>query len=141
MKQAHLEARRPIWFGGKDRSEASMDEFYQSLNSNQQNKIELAVMDMWKAFKNSANKNIPHAAIIYDKFHIMCHLNDALDQVRKNEFKRLTGQNKKYIKGNKFTLLSNKENLSSNGKKMLKKLLKVNIPKRKWSAQYELQIK
>ena len=44
-----LERRRPIWFGGKDRSEASMDMFYNELGVNPGARIRLAVMDMWKA--------------------------------------------------------------------------------------------
>lgn len=43
-----LERRRPIWFGGKDRSKESLDIFYQWLGSNKVKKIRLAVMDMWK---------------------------------------------------------------------------------------------
>ena len=42
-----LERRRPIWFGGKNRSEESMDEFYQWLGLSKSKKIQLAVMDMW----------------------------------------------------------------------------------------------
>jgi len=41
--------KRPIWFGGIDRSKDSLDLFYQTLNSLQRKKIRLAVMDMWKA--------------------------------------------------------------------------------------------
>ena len=43
-------------------------------------KIQLAVMDMWKAFEKSARKNVPGAAILYDKFHVIRHLGDALDK-------------------------------------------------------------
>jgi transposase len=42
-----LERHRPIWFGGEDRSEASMDEFYRFLGEKKARKIRLAVMDMW----------------------------------------------------------------------------------------------
>src|ERR1700737_1997450 len=42
---------RPIWFGGKDRSEASMSEFYAWLGAKQSARIRLAVMDMWKPFR------------------------------------------------------------------------------------------
>ena len=42
---------RPIWFGGDDRSEASMSQFYQWLGSNKSGRIRLAVMDMWKPFE------------------------------------------------------------------------------------------
>ena len=52
-----LERGRPIWFGGEDRSEESMDMFYQWLGPKKTKKIELAVMDMWKAFEKSAKKN------------------------------------------------------------------------------------
>jgi hypothetical protein len=41
---------RPIWFGGDDRSEASMAQFYQWLGEKKCARIRLAVMDMWKPF-------------------------------------------------------------------------------------------
>ena len=42
-----LHRRRPIWFGGEDRSEASMDEFFRFLGEKKAKRIRLAVMDMW----------------------------------------------------------------------------------------------
>ena len=89
-----LERRRPIWFGGKDRSEASMDAFYQWLGSSKSKKIRLAVMDMWKAFRNSTLKpeHAPQAAILFDKFHVLRHLGEALDTVRKAEYCPSDGQ-------------------------------------------------
>ena len=42
-----LEKHRPIWFGGADRSEASMDEFYRFLGEKPAKRVRLAVMDMW----------------------------------------------------------------------------------------------
>lgn len=121
-----LEKHRPIWFGGKDRTEESMDEFYAKIGEKQSKKIRLAVMDMWKPFEKSAKKNIPQAAILYDKFHVMRHLSEALDAVRKKEYARLTGEKRKFIKGQKYILLSNRENLSLDGKASLKTLLDAN---------------
>ena len=121
-----LERRRPIWFGGSDRSEESLDKFYEWLQAKKVRKIELAVMDMWKAFKKSTKKNAPQAAILYDKFHVIRHLGEALDQVRKAEYKRLSGKERSYIKGQKYTLLSNRENLTLDGRNALQKLLKAN---------------
>ena len=89
-------------------------------------KIRLAVMDMWKAFEKSTRKNAPDAAILYDKFHVMRHLGEALDTVRKMEYTRLSGKDRSYIKGQKYTLLSNRENLTIDGRKALKKLLNAN---------------
>lgn len=59
-----LERGRPIWYGGKDRSEESMDMFYEWLGSKKTKKIQLAVMDMWKAFEKSTKKKAPSAAIL-----------------------------------------------------------------------------
>jgi len=119
---------RPIWFGGQDRSEESMDQFYQWLGSKKSKRIELAVMDMWKPFKKSTLKpgHAPQARILFDKFHVMRHLGDALDKVRKSEYAWLTGKNRGFIKGQKYTLLSNRENLTLDGRRSLKKLLEAN---------------
>lgn len=121
-----LKNRRPIWFGGTDRSESSLDFFYDSLNPLQKKKIRLVVMDMWKAFRKSTKNKVPHAAILFDKFHILKHLNEALDKVRKQEYKKLSGKDMKFIKGKKYTLLSRKANLNLSGKKALQDLFKIN---------------
>ena len=77
---------RPIWFGGKDRSEASMSEFYAWLGEKKSRRIRLAVMDMWKPFRLATQAHAPKAAILFDKFHVMRHLGEALDAVRKSEY-------------------------------------------------------
>jgi transposase len=117
---------RPIWFGGEDRSEASMGRFYDWLGEKKSRGIRLAVMDMWKPFRNATNARAPQAAVLFDKFHIMRHLGEALDQVRKREYARLSGKDRRFIKGQKYTLLSNRENLTLEGRRSLKLLLAAN---------------
>jgi transposase len=117
---------RPIWFGGQDRSEASMSEFYAWLGANQRRRIRLAVMDMWKPFRNATQAHAPQAAILFDKFHVLRHLGQALDTVRKREYARLTGKQRQYIKGQKYTLLSRRDNLTLEGRQALKTLLAAN---------------
>jgi len=121
-----LERGRAIWFGGKDRSEESMDEFFAFLGEKRSKKIEMAVMDMWKPFRNSTKRNAPGAAILFDKFHIIRHLGEALDKVRKQEYARLTGRDRKFIKGQKYALLSHRENLTAQARQSLKALLAAN---------------
>jgi transposase len=121
-----LERRRAIWFGGDDRSEASMAQFYAWLGEQKSRRIRLALMDMWKPFRNATQTHVPQAAILFDKFHIICHLADALDQVRKAEYARLSGKDRRFIKGQKYTLLSNRENLTLEGRVALKTLLAAN---------------
>lgn len=118
--------KRPIWFGGTDRSEVSMMAFYEGLGEKKVRGIRLAVMDMWKPFRNATHTQAPQAAILFDKFHVMRHLGEALDTVRKSEYARLEGRERRYIKGQKYTLLSNRVNLSLEGRKALKTLLAAN---------------
>jgi transposase len=117
---------RPIGFGGADRSEEAMLEFYDWLGEGKARGIRLAVMDMWKPFRKVTQRAAPQAAILFDKFHVMRHLNAALDKVRKSEYARLQGQERRYIKGQKYVLLSRRENLTLDGKKALKPLLLAN---------------
>jgi transposase len=123
-----LERQRPIWFGGKDRSGASLDEFYAWLGPMKSRKIRLVVMDMWKAFRKSTLKegHAPQARIVYDKFHILKHLGAAMDEVRKQEYARLSGMERCFIKGQRYNLLSRGKNLSLRGKQALKLLFRVN---------------
>ncbi len=121
-----LERKRPIWFGGDDRSEKSMDLFFAWLGEKKSRRIQLAVMDMWKAFLNSTRKSASQAAILFDKFHVIRHLNEALDKVRKSEYARLSGKDRRFIKGQKYTLLSRRENLDTEGRFALRTLLKAN---------------
>ena len=88
--------RRPIWFGGAYPSEDSMRQFYDWLGEKKSKGIRLAVMNMWKPFRNATNDRAPQAAILFDKFHIMSHLDDALDKVRKMEYARLQGKDRRY---------------------------------------------
>jgi len=120
-----LVRERPIWFGGKDRSEESMAQCYQWLGA-KTGRIRLAVMDMWKPFRNATNVYAPQAAILFDKFHIIRHLGEALDQVRKAEYARLSGRDRRFIKGQKYTLLSRRENLTLEGRQALRTLLRAN---------------
>lgn len=121
-----LDKGRPIWVGGEGRKEADLDAFFTVLGPKKTAAIRLAVMDMWKPFRNSVNTNAPSALIVFDKFHIMRHLTNALDEVRRSEYRRLKGKDRSYIKGQRYTLLSNQENLSLDGRVALKKLLRAN---------------
>jgi transposase len=123
-----LERRRALWFGGMDRSEASMDLFYTWLGTKKSTRIRLAVMDMWKPFRTSTLKaaHAPQATILFDKFHVLRHLNEALDKVRKSEYARLTGKHRQFIKGQKYTLLSHRASLTLAGRRALQQLLRAN---------------
>ena len=121
-----LDRGRPIWVGGRGRREEDLDLFFKDLGERKTRRIKLVAMDMWKPFFNSVKKNVTSVRVVYDKFHIMRHLNDALDTVRRSEYHRLAGKDRSYIKGQRYTLLSNRENLTLEGRRALRKLFKAN---------------
>jgi transposase len=104
-----------------------MGMFFDFLGPSCSEKIRLAVMDMWKPFRNVTEDRAPQAAILYDKFHVIAHLNAAMDKVRKAEYKRLTNRSdQKYIKGQKYVLLSYWENFLLDKRRRLDTLLAAN---------------
>jgi transposase len=121
-----LDRGRPIWVGGRGRKEEDVDLFFAWLGPEKSHRVELAALDMWKPFLNSLKKNAPDARFVYDKFHIMRHLSDELDEVRRSEYRRLKGRDRSYIKGQRYTLLSRRAHLKLDGKRALRKLLKAN---------------
>ena len=55
----------------------------------------------------------PQAAILFDKFHVLRHLGEALDKVRKKRVRPADGKDSRFVKGQKYTLLSHRENLTT----------------------------
>lgn len=123
---ADLDQKRPIWLGGQGRSEEDLQRFFDAMGPERCKTIELAVMDMWKPFRKATIQHAPNAQIVYDKFHILRHLADALDQVRRSEYKRVNEKERRFIKGQRYTLLSHKANLDIEGRRALGLLLKAN---------------
>jgi len=124
---ADLDRQRPIWMSeSPGRKEEDLDKFFVEIGPRRAARIQLAVMDMWKPFRNSTRVHAPNARIMFDKFHILRHLGDALDEVRRREYRRLNEKDRKFIKGQRYTLLSNRTNLDEDGRRSLKLLLKAN---------------
>jgi transposase len=123
---SNLETGEPLWFGNERRKE-TLDEFFRSqLSSAQRNRITVACMDMWEPFRQSVNEWAKRCAIVYDKFHIMQHANQAVDEVRRAEFFRKGKAQRELVKGKRWLLLSRWVNLSSNKKQMLNELFRMN---------------
>lgn len=123
---ADMDQQRPIWIGGSGRTKEDLDQFFAEIGAERSRGIELVVMDMWKAFRNSTAEHAPYARIVFDKFHGLRHLSDALDEIRRQEYKRVNEKERKYIKGQRYTLLSHKANLDTEGRRSLKLLFKAN---------------
>jgi transposase len=70
-----------------DRTQASLDAFWSQYDASELEIVESVAMDMWAAYIASTRKHLSGAdeKIVFDKFHIMKHLGDAVDKVRRQE--------------------------------------------------------
>lgn len=75
------------------------------------NRIECATIDMWGSYKDAINVELPDVYIIIDKFHVIKHLNEALDTIRKKVASEVSDKERRHIKGNRWLLLKNSEEL------------------------------
>jgi len=122
----NLETAEPLWFG-RERKKETLDGFFRSqLVSRQRKRIDAVCVDMWEPFRLSIEQWAPQCKIVYDKFHIMQHANDAIDEVRKAEFFRQGTKKRGLIKGKKWLLLSRWKNLTLQHRGELNRLFQLN---------------
>jgi transposase len=121
-----LQTGEPLWFG-RERKKETLDEFFRTeLSRRQRQRIEAACVDMWEPFRMSLQQWVPQCKIVYDKFHIMQHANNAVEEVRRAEFFRKGKQGREVIKGKRWLLLSRWENLSDGRRGQLNELFGLN---------------
>jgi transposase len=104
--------RSRVLYVAKDRESTSLDGFWKTLTSEQLARIEGVAMDMWDPFEKSVRAHVAGAdeKIVYDKFHIVKHLNEAVDKVRRQEHKELQAAGDERLKGTKYDWLRNSDN-------------------------------
>lgn len=103
---ADLERSRVLYVAD-DRSQAALDGYWASLSHEHLVAIEAIAMDMCAPYIQSVMLNVPFAdeRIVFDKFHIAQNLNQAVDQVRRTEHRRLSAEGDTVLKGTKFDWL------------------------------------
>ena len=89
----------------KDRDTPSALKLWESLPPPQRQRVEAVTMDMSAEFAAAAAQAVPQASIVYDKFHVSKHLNEAVDKVRREEHRRLLGKGDDSLTGTKYLWL------------------------------------
>lgn len=94
------------------RKEVDADRLWASVPQTVRGSVRGVAMDMWQAFENATRRAVPGADIVHDRFHISSHLNKALGKVKNQEHRQLSSQGDDRLKGSRYLLLRNEENLS-----------------------------
>jgi transposase len=97
-----------------DRTRESLDSFWQGLPSEHLASIEAVAMDMWEPYIRSTHAHLPDAdsKIVFDKFHVAQHLNEAVDKVRRQENRQLLAEGKNWLVKTKFSWLRHPVNFT-----------------------------
>ncbi len=116
-----------LWVGG-DRTEETLTRFFAELGRRRSSTIQVACLDMWRPYLNAVRSYAPNARVLFDRFHLVQHLNRAVDEVRRSEMRRLSGREKTSFKRTRFLLLKNPWNLTSDERERLSTLVRWNTP-------------
>lgn len=84
--------------------------------------IKAVTIDMANAYSAWVSEVLPQADIVYDHFHVIKLMNKRMDGLRKSTMNQLAQEQEKELKGKRFVLLRNEENLNAQAKQELKKL-------------------
>jgi len=122
-----LERGRLLWVG-LDRKQETLDEFFRWLGKRRIRSLQAVCLDMWAPYLASVQHHAPQATLVFDRFHIVQHLNRAIDEVRRAEVRKLAHQEEIDLKKTRFILLKNPWNLTPKENRRLSHLLKLNLP-------------
>jgi transposase len=109
--------RTRVLYVADDRKQESLDGFWESLPAEHLSSIEAVAMDMWEPYIQSTHEHLPGAGskIVFDKFHVAQHLNEAVDKVPRRENRELPAEGIDWLKGTKYAWLRNPGNFSRRG--------------------------
>jgi len=91
-------------------------------------KIRAVATDMSAAYWSAVLEHLPDAALVFDKFHVIKLMNERLDDLRRQMVREAEGPLKLRIKGTRFLLLRNLENVQEEQIPKLERALQLNEP-------------
>lgn len=120
MIEGHL-----IWVE-KGRTADIFSHFLKQLPKETAQGIQAVAMDMGPSYQKSVREDLPHADIVFDRFHVMQNYSKAISNQRRVEYRKADIKGKEVIKGCHYLLLKNRVNLKPKQDSRLSQLLKNN---------------
>lgn len=108
------EGMRRLLFVGQERKAKTLLRFFREFGEERSKLLKFVCSDMWKPYLKVIRKKVPHVLHVLDRFHIVQHLNKAVNQVRIDEVKNLRqdGYDEEVLRHTKYCFLKNPENLT-----------------------------
>ena len=125
--QVDGDCKRLLWVG-KDRTKQTIIGFFDQFGPERCSKLRFVLTDMWKPYLDAVAEKAAQALNILDRFHIMSHMNKAIDKVRATEVRTLKAKGKKPVLTNsRWCLLKRPENRTEKQTVKLQELLAINL--------------
>ena len=114
-----------VWMGpGRDKT--TLGAFFATMSVTQKQAIEAVAMDMWDPYINRVRFHCPQAKIVFDFFHLVQAFGKVIDAVRRREYHRANASGRKVLKGSRYVLLKNEDNLTDRQRDHLRSILALN---------------
>lgn len=121
-----LKEKRLLWTG-KGRDKATIDRFFAEVGHQLSPTVTGICCDMWQPYIDTLTAYYPNVVLVFDKFHLIAHLNKAVDEVRKEEARELKKSDPDILKGTRYIWLKNPVNLTDKQRVRLSELEKMNL--------------
>ena len=119
------ETGRIVWIG-EGRREDILDSFFRDMPRKVRDNIIAIATDMWKPYLKAFKKWCPHAKVVFDFFHLVKDFNKVINKIRNEEYRKADAEGKAVLKGSKYILLKNWENLREKEVVRLERVLELN---------------
>lgn len=120
----HLSGR-VVW-AGKDRKVKTLLRFFRQLGPERAVRLEAISIDMWEPYLIVLRKKAPQAAVIFDRFHIVRHLNDAVSKVRRELVRDADPQTRRDLRNTRFPVLKSPQSRSPKDRQVLEEQVRGN---------------
>jgi len=94
-----------------NRRKETLEQWFDSLSDEERRAIRVVSMDMWEPYYQAVKAKLPHAEVVVDRFHVMRQLNERLTQVRRAIQARTDETTRAVLKGTRWILVKNREEL------------------------------
>lgn len=133
--------RKVLLWSGEGRTEATLHRFFDEYGEAHLQQVTAVCCDMWDPYTKVIAERLPHALLVFDKFHLVRHLHNAVDEVRRKEAARQRKQGNTLLKGERYLFLKNPENLTDKQQRTLSFLTRFNLDITKaWLLKEEFRL-
>src|SRR6202158_4571808 len=127
LGQIDLDVTRLLWVG-KERTIESFQGFFTTIGDEVASRLVFVCSDVWEPYLKVIREKCSEALHILDRFHIVAKMNQALDDVRAEESRRMRGEGQEpVLKKSRLLLLKRQQNLASDQRFRLRDLLRYNL--------------